>query len=328
MRIAFIGGWGHHYLRGLLPPGQSPVPIDPAAASDGHDPDAAKRWAASHNVTRWFDTPDQIFDEFKPDIVSIGAVYGFNSDLAAQSLEKNIPTVCDKPIAANWQQLSRLKNLLASDPRRILLTEFDFRSRPDFRAARQAVADGLIGDPILITAQKSYRFGARPPWYADRAAYGGTLLWIASHGIDAVQWVSGRQLKRVIGRQNNLSRPQFGSMEDHLALLMELDNGGTAVVHADFLRPAASPTHGDDRLRIVGADGLLEVIDNRCTLTTARAAPARITDRATVRPIHLEMLDALTSPPNPWFSTAQSLATAELLLHARDAADAQRWIDL
>jgi predicted dehydrogenase len=327
MKIAFIGGWGHHYLRGLLRPDESPIPIDAAVASDGHDAQAARRWAASYSLPRWFDSPTQIFDEFKPDIVSIGAIYGFNSDIAAQALERDLPTVSDKPIAATWEQLTRLTNLTRNNCR-IILTEFDFRSRPDFRAAQTAIADGLIGTPIMVTAQKSYRFGTRPPWYADRASYGGTMLWIASHGIDAVEWVTGCRIKRIVGHQNNLSKPNYGAMEDHLAVLMQLDNGGTAVVHADLLRPAAAATHGDDRLRIIGSDGVVEIRNDQCKLTTAKNAEVDITGRAAVRPIHIELLDALTGPGSKWFSTAQSLATAQVLLHARDAADKQTWIDL
>lgn len=327
MKLAFIGGWGHHYLRGLLAPGQNDVSVVAAAASDGYDSDAARRWAAAHGVATWYETPAELFDGFEPDAVSIGAVYAHNGDLAAEALRRNIPTVSDKPIAATWQQLNILRDL-ARDERRILLTEFDFRSRPDFRAAHAAIAQNLIGDVILITAQKSYRFGTRPPWYADRASYGGTLLWIASHAVDAAQWITGLKIKKVIGRQGNLSRPDYGSMEDHLALLMELENGATGVVHADFLRPAAAPTHGDDRIRIAGSRGVIEVRDGRCKLIAEGQPEIDITDRVQVRPIHLELLAALRGENSEWYSTAVSLATAEILLHAREACDHQTWVGM
>ena len=325
MKIGFIGGWGHHYLRGLLIRGSSPLPIEAAVAADGQDTDAAKRFATAINVQTWFDNPVQMLDEFQPDALSIGSVYVFNGELASLGLERNIPTVSDKPIAATWQQLQTLRELLSVQGR-ILLTEFDFRSRQDFRAARQAIEQGAIGEPILATAQKSYRFGTRPAWYADRAQYGGTLLWIASHGVDAIQWVTGRKISRVIGRQNNLSKPDYRTMEDHLALLIELDNGGTGVVHADFLRPAAAASHGDDRLRVAGSKGVVEVRDGRCKLITSEKGETDITDVAKVRPIHLELLAALTGEGSPWFSTESSLQIAEILLHARDAADSQSWV--
>jgi predicted dehydrogenase len=325
MKIGFIGGWGHHYLRGLLAGGQSPEPIIAAAAGDGHDRDAAQHWAMSNNLSTWFETPIELFERFQPDAVSIGSVYAFNSDLIALALERNVPVVSDKPIAATWEQLRRLQTLA---PGRIILTEFDFRCMPAFRAAQQAIADGLIGDVILATAQKSYRFGTRPPWYGDRKTYGGTLLWIASHAIDAMEWVTGRRIRRTIGRQGNLSHPELAEMEDHVSVLMELDNGATGVVHADFLRPAAAATHGDDRMRIAGSAGVVEVRDGRCKITTRHQGETDLTDRLPVCPIHLELLAALHGEGSRWYSTAQSLATAETLLHARDATDRNRWVDL
>ena len=140
-----------------------------------------------------------------------------------------------------------------------MLTEFDFRCRKEFRAAREIVRSGQIGEPVLITAQKSYRFGKRPVWYSDRTQYGGLMLWVASHAIDAIRFTTELRFRRVIGRSGNLSQPAFGSMEDHCTATFEMENGATGIVHADFLRPATAPTHGDDRLRIAGSKGVVEV---------------------------------------------------------------------
>jgi len=321
MKIAFIGGYGHHYLRPLIGPDH-----ETAAASDGHDADAARKFAAENKITKWYDDPLRIMDEFRPDAVSIGAVYAFNGDLAAEALKRDIPTVSDKPIAATWKQLETLRDLHAKRPR-ILLTEYDFRSRAVFRSAAQAIADGTIGEVILVTAQKSYRWGTRPRWYADRASYGGTLLWVGCHAIDAIQWVTGRKIAGIFGRQGNLARPDYGTAEDHLAVLMELDNGATAVAHADFLRPAAAPTHGDDRIRIAGSKGVIEARDGKCKLITQEQGETDITDQARVLPIHEELLAGLRGQ-SKWFSTTLSLDTAELLLHVRDAVDGQKWIKL
>lgn len=324
MRLAFIGGNGHHYLKGAL--------TDPlvklsaiAVAGDGRDNVAAQRAAANLPgpiKPQWFDDPAVMLDNFKPDVVNIGAVYGVNGDMAALCLERDIPTLSDKPIAGSWAQLAGLRALLTANPRRILLSEFDFRSRAEFRAARQAVRDGLIGNVILATAQKSYRFGtSRPAWYASREDYTGTLLWIASHGIDAVPFTTGRRYTRAFGMQGNLSRPDYGSMEDHAVAMFELDNGGTALVHADFLRPAKALTHGDDRLRLAGSQGLIEVRDGRCVLTTHDSEPHDLTASLKVEPIHREFLSALLTGATDIYSTAESLEMAAVLLHARDAAD-------
>jgi predicted dehydrogenase len=315
MRIGFIGGHGHHYLRAALEGNEA------AFAGDGHDVDPARQLASSLGVSTWFDDPVSLLEKFKPDVVSIGGVYAFNGDIAVEALGRDVPAVSDKPIAASWPQLQRLHRLTAQKTR-VLLTEFHLRCQPAYRAAQKAVAEGRVGKVILATAQTSYQWGQRPSWYADRQKYGGTLLWIGSHGVDAVSWVTGLHPTRVTGRQGKVTK----IAEDHVAVLMEMTGGATVVVHADFLRPDAA-THGDDRLRIAGSEGVLEIRDGRCHLTTRTSAQADITDSVGVQPIHLELLAGMRGE-SQWFSTGLSLATAEVLLHARDAVDGENWIDL
>ncbi len=326
MRLAFIGGFGHHYLRAAVTDPSCDIDTPIAVSNDGHDEQAARTFAQSLPNTKWYDDPIEMMDHFLPHAVSIGTIYGFNSDLAAQALERDIPVVTDKPAAATWQQFSRLQQL-TKDPRRVIATEFDFRCKPEFVAAKSAVADGLIGDLALAVAQKSYRFNTRPAWYADRRSYSGTLMWNASHGIDVIPFATGRRFKKVTGVQGNLSRPGLGTFEDHVVALFQLDNGGSAVVHADFLRPAKSQTHGDDRLRLIGSKGQLEIRATRCLLTTHDQPETDITDRGTCKPMHVELLAALAGQSEK-YGTASTLETAHILLQARDALDAGKFVDL
>ena len=320
MRLAFIGGHGHHYLRAALTdPGvvvERPVPI----AGDGIDDEKAKEFGATLGDVRWFDDARDMLDTTGPDVVSIGAVYARNGEWAAADLERGIAVVSDKPVAASWEALARLKTL-TEGTEHLLLTEFPFRARPEFRAARAVVADGLIGEVVLATAQKSYRFGTRPAWYADRSLYGGTLLWIASHGIDVLRFTTGQRLRPLSGRQGNVSQPGYPTMEDHVVCTFALEGGGSGLVHADFLRPTSARTHGDDRLRLAGSHGIIEVRDGRCLLTTHGQPETDITDTVPAVPVHRALLAALASGGDEYYSTGASLEMAELLLQARDVAD-------
>src|SRR5690606_21796377 len=176
-----------------------------------------------------------------------------------------VPVVSDKPIATTWQQYDRLV-ALAKKTDAPLVTEFDMRVAAPFMAAHQAVKRGAIGRLVLATGQKSYRFGHRPSWFGRRDQFGGLMLWVASHAIDFLSFCSGATYKRVIGVQGNLSKPDYPEMEDHCVAMFELDGGAHAVVHADYLRPDGAPTHGDDRLRLVGTDGVIEIRRGRCEL--------------------------------------------------------------
>jgi len=324
MKLAFIGGNGHHYLRGALDDAAVDTHAEVPVAGDGHDNAGAKKKLERFPGAKWFDDPVAMLEEAKPDVVNIGAVYGYNGEWVAACLRRDIAVVSDKPIAATRKQLQTIRELCEAKPGRVVVTEFDFRSRKTFRAARQAVLDGHVGEVALATAQKSYRFGSRPAWYAEREKYGGTILWIASHGIDAVRFCTDLRITSAYGRQGNITRPDYGEMEDYTTNLFGLENGGAGIVHADFLRPAKAPTHGDDRIRIAGGKGLVEVVGEQCLLCTHDAEQVDLAPDTQVQPIYVEMLEAITSGGSDLYGTAHSLELAEVMLTAREAADGQQ----
>jgi hypothetical protein len=55
---------------------------------------------------------------------------------------------------------------------------------------------------------------------------------------------------------------------------------------------------------------------------------ADLTDLVQARPIRVELLPALQGQRSERYSTAESLATAQVLLRAREATDEGRWIEL
>lgn len=328
-RIAFIGGYGHHYLRGALD--DKTIPVEAVAvAGDRRDPEATRRRLASvlQQGARWFEDPTAMFEQFSPTVVNIGTLYAHQSEFALEVLARDIPVVSDKPIASSWRALFDLRAAL-NQPGRILLCEFPFRCEPAFRAAREAVRAGRIGKIALVTAQKSYRFGpSRPDFYRRREDYGSTLLWVASHGVDAIYFTSGLGFQTVCGAHDNVTRPDYGDMEDHCAVIYTLDGGATGVVHGDLLRPNAAATHGDDRLRLIGGQGVIEIVDGRCYLTTHDEPRHDITDTVQPQPIHRELLWAIQRGGSEYYNADDALTVAAALLAGRDAADQRRVVPI
>jgi len=79
-------------------------------------------------------------------------------------------------------------------------------------------------------------------------------------------------------------------------------------------------------LRIAGRDGIVEIRDRRCRLLGPDGQERDVTDLAPTRPMHVELLDALSGENPDLYSTNESLQTARVILHARDAADRQTWL--
>ena len=115
---------------------KSPALVDDlriAVANDGHDLEASKKFAVSIPQAAWFDSSEEMFAQFRPDIVSVGAVHGFNGDFAREALSRDIAVVSDKPIAANWPQFHALAAAAAKTDRP-LITELPTRWDPAYDA--------------------------------------------------------------------------------------------------------------------------------------------------------------------------------------------------
>ena len=317
-RVLFVGGSGHHYLQSLVP-----SKLEGACLIDPRDPAASAEWAQRRGVPLLEVAFEQAVEQYRPEVVSVGAVYAHNHRYVAAALRLGLPVVSDKPIAVTRSQLMEIEGRALAEGAPPLVTEFDWRNRASLRAARDAVSRGLIGNVVMAIAQKSYRFGQRPSWYSSRDDYGGTMLWVASHGLDAIAFVTGELPAVAWAGGGNVSRLAFSpGMEDHVVATLTLPSGGTAIVHADLLNPAAAPTHGKDRLRVVGGAGELLVEEDRCYLTTDDEPPREITTDAAESDLAARLLDALRGEStDPDYGTEPSLTTARLMVAAAEALD-------
>ena len=190
-----------------------------------------------------------------------------------------------------------------------------------YRALRQIVQEGLIGDVAQIASQKSYKAGVRAPWYLKRATYGGTIPWIGIHMIDLMRWASGREYRQTFGFQSHVGFPELGDMENVTGSLFKLDNGGVAVLRMDFLRPSKAPGHGDDRLRLAGTKGVVEYQEaTGLTLVTTDKAPTRIDPLPKSQSVFIDFLNATYAGQPSGLPLADIYRVSEVALAAHEAA--------
>lgn len=328
LRVAEIGGNGHFSIAAGFGAENNARLV--AIAADGHD-EFAKKYleSAVGKDVPYFENYRKMLREVKPDVVSIGSQPARNARVVLDALERGMHVVSDKPIANNARELARIRAALETKPGLHLLTEFTMRVQPPWMAMREAVRGGKIGDVALLFAQKSYRFRkSRPDWYKSRKSYPGTLIFAGSHMIDMAWWVTGLKYARVQGGlSGNIAKPEYLEFDDHAAALFELQNGAAAAMTMDFLRPEAAPTHGDDRMRIAGSKGVIEVLDDRCTLITHDQPPHELAAGPHDGPLAArELIETLRGRGQGVFSTADSLYIAEVLLKARQSADTGRTV--
>jgi len=274
----------------------------------------------------YYDDYRVMLDREKPQVAVVAPFFFLQSRIACECLERGVHAFVEKPMAVSLEQLERLRRAHALG-RAILCPMLPYRYHPEFYAAWIAVKEGRIGEPLLLSAQKSYKLGTRHAMYMHRATYGGTIPWVAVHAIDWIHWYSGGMISEVAAGHTAGGNRGHGEMESSGACFYRLANSGTAVLTFDYFRPQSAQTHGDDRVRIAGEKGMVEVANGEAILATHDAGP-RTLPREEPRAIFLEFIRNIEEGFPLRITAEEAFIVSELALRSREAADTRTAIRL
>src|SRR5574340_697241 len=263
----------------------------------------------------------QLLDREKLDMVCTCGDNGGRAAIILACAERKLHVVAEKPLAIECAALERILAAVAKSGIRLTML-LPMRFSPTYMAMRQIVASGEIGEVAQMGAQKSYQLGERPEWMRRRATFGGTIPYIGVHMVDLMRFTSGRDLVQAASFQNRIGYAELGDMENTTVTLFRLDNGGTAALRMDYLRPAAAPSHGDDRLRLAGTRGVVEYQQaTGLTLVTEREKPRVITECPRGGSLFLDFLGSVYHGGKPGLTLQEIYRVNEIVLAAREAAE-------
>ncbi|MEA4889192.1 MAG: Gfo/Idh/MocA family oxidoreductase [Clostridiaceae bacterium] len=212
-----------------------------------------------------YDSYREMLKREKPDIVIVDNYYGDHGAVNISALEAGCHIFSEKPVATSLDQLALIREKYYSAGVE-MTAMLDFRYNGAFYKAWQLIQEGEIGEVRLLSAQKSYKLGTRPPFTGDRKTYGGTILWVGIHGIDWISWMSGAKFLSVTSAQSSLYNCGHGTLEMSAIAQYQMDHEILASLTMDYFNPPQAPVHGDDRIRVVGTRGVLEILKNSLTL--------------------------------------------------------------
>ena len=176
------------------------------------------------------------------------------------ALEAGFPVLSEKPMVTSQEELDRVIEILQQNPSLHVGQLFSRRGNPVYRAVREVVNSGQIGEVALAYAliAATERRGDRPEWFFDRRLSAGPVLDLLIHDIDIVRWITGLEYTSVIGTEGNFGRPDDAHYHNAGQLLFRMDGGVSAVMEHHRLVP---PSLGrmDNRLKILGAEGQAEI---------------------------------------------------------------------
>ncbi len=268
MRICIIGNSGHGLT--ILPELDRRQDIQVTGFCEGYpgEPNRTFRQEVvekrQHKV-RWYHSYRAMLEEERPDLVVIDGIFGEHGAMTMEALRRGIHVFVDKPVATQLKELDELEAVARNSSAR-LFAMLTMRYEATFYTARRLVEAGSIGQLRMLTGQKSYKLGKRPDFYRDREQFGGITPWISIHIIDLILWIARKRCISVSSLQDNHYNHGYGELEMTSLCSLQLEDNILASINSDYYRPKAAPTHGDDRLRIVGTEGILEVMNDRLTL--------------------------------------------------------------
>ncbi|MBX6324137.1 MAG: Gfo/Idh/MocA family oxidoreductase, partial [Rhodospirillaceae bacterium] len=161
-----------------------------------------------------------------------------HQDVTCRLLDAGRPVLLEKPMA---HTLAGAKAMAAAESRgggRLLVGHI-LRFDPRYVAAAQAVRDGRIGTPIHAT---SGRFTLRDVGLRMNGS-SSVCFYLGVHDVDALQWISGAEIRTVYSRAVSKLMPSLGvNSEDAIFTTCEMSNGMMGQLHFGWTLPSDAPT--------------------------------------------------------------------------------------
>ncbi len=185
--------------------------------------------------------------------VYVGTPVFLHAPQTIQSLRAGKHVLCEKPMAMNEAE-ARTMVQAAEQSGKTFGVAYYRRSYPKVQRAKQLLAAGVIGTPVLaeLTSHGWFDGQGSRSWLVDPAkAGGGPLFDIASHRIDVLNYFFGEPL-RVTAQLSNVVHHY--PVEDNATVLIEYAGGVRGVVDVRWHSKVSR-----DECRIRGTDGEMEL---------------------------------------------------------------------
>ena len=206
-----------------------------------------KKAAAYPGIRVWTALDDALLDS-AIDAVYVASPVALHAPNTIACLRAGKHVLCEKPVAMNYSEAQSMV-AAARETRRLFGVAYYRRLFPKLIRAKQLIAEGAIGQPVLAEANcHGWLDNPDRGWLVDPAmAGGGPLYDTGSHRIDAINFLFGRPVKATGLLSNVVHRI---AVEDSATVLIDYDSGARGIVDVRWNSRVAR-----DRFRVIGTDG-------------------------------------------------------------------------
>ena len=205
---------------------------------------------------------EEILDDPAIKLVTAAAVPADRGPLGCKVMEAGKDYFTDKAPFTTLEQLAQAREVTARTGRKYMVY---YSERLHVECAVHAgdlIQQGAIGRVIQVLGLGPHRLNAasRPPWFFEKARYGGILCDIGSHQIEQFLFFTGARDARIqAAKIANYRNPEYPELEDFGDVTLIGDNGATSYHRVDWLNPAGLASWGDGRTVLLGTEGYIEL---------------------------------------------------------------------
>lgn len=213
--------------------------------------------AASKYGARAYYGIDELLENEAPDAIHICTPHYLHTAMAVKALAKEIHVLTEKPCSATLEEVDALRKAQALSGRQVGVC-FQNRYNACVQCAKEILGAGSMG---RIKAIRAFVTWSRDKdYYSDdwhgtlEKECGGVLINQAIHTVDLVQYFGGK-CQSLVAHVSNDHLQGIIEVEDNATVLMELENGVTAMLYAT----TAYAENSDVLVEILTEKGMLRI---------------------------------------------------------------------
>ena len=187
-------------------------------------------WAKSVGIENVYEDYHKILDDPEIEAVLICASTNLHASISLEAIAAGKHIFCEKPIDQSIGKIEEVKKALEASPKKLVYqVGFNRRYDHNYRALRQAVLDGRIGEVQFVRVSSR---DPEPPPAKYVAVSGGIFMDMMIHDLDMVHYLSGQDIVEVYAQGACLIDPEIGKAGDvdTCTITMKLANGALATV--------------------------------------------------------------------------------------------------
>jgi scyllo-inositol 2-dehydrogenase (NAD+) len=209
---------------------------------------------AELGISKRFARAEDLIADKTIDAAVIVSPTSTHKEIALQAAEHRKPTFCEKPLSISLPDASTMMSSIKASG---AFFQMGFQRRFDkgYVAAKQKIADGVIGNPVVF--KSSSRDPYRPSLeYLNPETSGGLIIDCGIHDLDLARWFMG-EVESVYSIGGTLAYPEMKSINDIDNAVVSLRFRSGALGAIDLSR---NGVYGYDiRTEILGTAGTLKI---------------------------------------------------------------------